>query len=64
MGDRGWYGLMDDKLKDSREIKGRLKLVKRGRMNRDDGKRKVLDKAVCSDLKFLKEANEVPNHPW
>lgn len=47
----------------SRELKGRSKVVQGGRRSRDDGKGGVLEELVCRDLKFPKEATEVPNYP-
>lgn len=41
-------------LKYSRELKGRLKIVKGRRRNGGDGKGGVLDESVWGELKFLK----------
>lgn len=48
-------------LKDN-TLKGKLKMIKGKRRNRGDGKAGVLDKPFWGDLKFLKEATEVPNY--
>lgn len=55
-------GLKDNTLKDSKTLKGKLKMIKGKRRNRGDGKAGVLDKPFWGDLKFLKEATEVPNY--
>lgn len=52
-------GLKDNILK---TLKGKLKMIKGKRRNGGDGKAGVLDKPFWGDLKFLKEATEVPNY--
>lgn len=45
---------------DSKELEGRPKVVRGGRRSRGNGKGEVLEEPVRGDLKFDKEANEVP----
>lgn len=52
-----------DMSKDSRQLEGKLKVVRGGRRNRRDGKGAITGEPVWGDLRFSKKANEVPNHP-
>lgn len=62
-GRKGWIQGLEDSdssssttSKDSRELKGRWKVVSRG-----DGREGVLQEPLWGDLRFPKEASEVPN---
>lgn len=55
-------GLKWDISKASRKLKGRDKVVKGGERTGGDDKGKVSEKPVWQDLRFLKEAIEIPNY--
>lgn len=51
-----------DILKDLRELKGRVEVIK-GWGHEGDGRRYILDETVWEDAKFPTEALEIANYP-
>lgn len=48
--------------KNTRDLKGRSKMVKGGMRIRGNGKAEILNQPVWEDLNFPEEATEIPNN--
>lgn len=60
----GWggTGFEEEHIKNTRDLKGRSKMVKGGMRIRGNGKAEILNQPVWEDLNFPEEATEIPNY--